>query len=232
MTYQDQLTTKEWSRRRHLILERDGYKCQKCQASRPPLIGLVKGFGVNSHSQILEKGFEIFFKESPKHESLTYKSTYISNGKQMIIGGPVIYVGDGERLCDIDSLMFAWQKKERYFKPFGGNVISSYLICFYSDLLLPKNCIDHNVHHKYYKLGSKAWEYEDDALITVCVDCHKAVHSTEEIFVYSQIGDKLYKTDVCDRCEGSGYLPEFDYNQGGICFKCHGEGVMNLDQLL
>lgn len=29
-----------------------------------------------------------------------------------------------------------------------------------------------HVHHKYYEKGKKPWEYPDEALVCVCVDCH------------------------------------------------------------
>lgn len=45
------------------------------------------------------------------------------------------------------------------------------------------------VHHKYYKKypdGQKVkpWNYPDDALITLCRECHKKVHSKKRIKVY------------------------------------------------
>lgn len=32
------------------------------------------------------------------------------------------------------------------------------------------------VHHRYYEDGLMAWEYPDDALITLCQPCHEAEH--------------------------------------------------------
>lgn len=45
------------------------------------------------------------------------------------------------------------------------------------------------VHHKYYSKypnGRKVepWNYPDEALITLCDDCHKRVHSKKKIKVY------------------------------------------------
>ena len=31
---------------------------------------------------------------------------------------------------------------------------------------------------------------------------------------------------VCDRCGGTGYLPQFRHVAGGVCFKCNGLGVV------
>jgi hypothetical protein len=34
-----------------------------------------------------------------------------------------------------------------------------------------------NVHHAYYESGNDPWDYPDDALVTLCADCHKEIHS-------------------------------------------------------
>lgn len=46
-----------------------------------------------------------------------------------------------------------------------------------------------NVHHKYYNLYPNgkhvnAWDYPDDALITLCESCHKKVHETKPVKMY------------------------------------------------
>ena len=46
-----------------------------------------------------------------------------------------------------------------------------------------------NVHHKYYNFYPNgkhvnAWDYPDDALITLCESCHKKVHETKPVKVY------------------------------------------------
>lgn len=33
-----------------------------------------------------------------------------------------------------------------------------------------------NIHHTYYIEGRKPWEYENEALVTLCEDCHKKRH--------------------------------------------------------
>lgn len=51
-----------------------------------------------------------------------------------------------------------------------------------------------NVHHKCYINGKEPWEYEDDALITLCPECHKKEYETNTIPIYSDIGDLI---DYC-----------------------------------
>ena len=35
---------------------------------------------------------------------------------------------------------------------------------------------DLHVHHKYYKRNAEPWEYKDDALVTLCANCHRQIH--------------------------------------------------------
>ena len=41
-----------------------------------------------------------------------------------------------------------------------------------------------NVHHKYYIEGRMPWDYPDDALVTLCEECHKREHQENEIEIY------------------------------------------------
>lgn len=38
-----------------------------------------------------------------------------------------------------------------------------------------------NVHHKYYFPGNDPWDYANNALITLCNDCHEFEHDNKEI---------------------------------------------------
>lgn len=85
-----------------------------------------------------------------------------------------------------------------------------------------------NVHHTYYTKGHKPWEYEDDSLVTLCEDCHKKRHTTSRIPLFDQDKKLISNLFPCGRCGGSGYLPQYSHVEHGICFKCYGEGVVNI----
>lgn len=93
-----------------------------------------------------------------------------------------------------------------------------------------------HVHHKYYILGKYPWEYTDDALITVCSDCHSEIHENESIPVYEteEMIDNVNLTP-CFRCNGEGVFPEFKHVSNGICFRCGGtkyeELIRDIDKL-
>lgn len=79
------------------------------------------------------------------------------------------------------------------------------------------------VHHKRYILNRLPWEYNSDDLITFCNHCHSEFHQHNKVVVYSE--DEMMKLDyqVCPKCNGAGYLPEYSHVENGVCFQCMGE---------
>jgi len=136
----------------------------------------------------------------------------------------VKYIGDRNKPFELNRLQFALKKVEANS---GFGLMQAYkLICFYNETFKGKDFIDLNIHHKHYINGNKPWEYDDNVLISLCADCHKKTHEHDDIFVFNQEGDKLYKTEICQRCGRCGFLKEFDYYKNGVCFTCAGEGVI------
>lgn len=83
-----------------------------------------------------------------------------------------------------------------------------------------------NTHHNYYIFGRKPWDYDNGALVTLCSRCHQKRHQQTKIPLYTSDRQLICSAlPVCDRCDGTGYLPQYRYFMGGICFKCHGEGM-------
>jgi 5-methylcytosine-specific restriction endonuclease McrA len=79
------------------------------------------------------------------------------------------------------------------------------------------------VHHEYYILGKLPWDYPDESLITLCIDCHQKVHDDSNVPIFSDdtMAVELNYTK-CVTCNGSGYRPEYHYHMDGICFDCGG----------
>ena len=110
------------------------------------------------------------------------------------------------------SLMILSNSKPIYFKKHDGEIIED------------KTPTRLEVHHKLYVLNKLPWEYEDDDLMTVCNKCHEEIHKNEEIHVFDESKNHIIQTERCTRCGGSGFLPEYDHVEDGICFKCRGVG--------
>jgi hypothetical protein len=79
-----------------------------------------------------------------------------------------------------------------------------------------------HVHHKYYQKGRLPWEYPNDALITLCWDCHENLHKNESIPFIDENGKEIGKLKPCPKCFGAGYFPEYNHIQNGVCFECNG----------
>lgn len=81
-----------------------------------------------------------------------------------------------------------------------------------------------HVHHKYYILNQLPWEYEDEALVTLCNWCHWKLHEQAIVPCYKREDGKLHAFNLtaCSRCCGTGVLPEFAHVQDGVCFRCRG----------
>ena len=79
-----------------------------------------------------------------------------------------------------------------------------------------------HVHHKYYQVGLKPWEYPDNGLTTYCWICHEEVHSKNQVPKLDSRGNEIGKMTPCYRCYGAGVFPEFRHVHAGICFRCEG----------
>jgi hypothetical protein len=80
-----------------------------------------------------------------------------------------------------------------------------------------------HVHHLFYIWDHLPWEYELDALVTVCHACHEFIHKTEKILVYTnRERNENMELITCSKCFGTGYLSRYDYHYNGICFSCNG----------
>lgn len=79
-----------------------------------------------------------------------------------------------------------------------------------------------HVHHKYYVINRLPWEYKDSALVTLCNWCHWELHKNEKVQVYLEDGVTVANYNLCIRCNGAGWFPEYKHVEGGVCFKCRG----------
>jgi RNase P subunit RPR2 len=98
-------------------------------------------------------------------------------------------------------------------------------------ILIDESNLGLSVHHNYYIEGKRPWEYEPSAVITVCPTCHKKIHDTTKIQIYTNSGLVNTTPVTCNRCGGSGYLPQYSHIENGICFKCWGAGKIFLELL-
>jgi hypothetical protein len=58
-----------------------------------------------------------------------------------------------------------------------------------------------NVHHIYYESGKAPWEYTLNMLVTLCEDCHKAIHDKQKELLFSIVGNWPEDGTIQDRME-------------------------------
>lgn len=87
-----------------------------------------------------------------------------------------------------------------------------------------------HVHHLYYINSCCPWEYDNDALVTLCNDCHLEIHKKETIPVYRiESGSRIeIPVETCSRCHGAGYFPQYKNVENGVCFQCKGRRYTNM----
>lgn len=134
------------------------------------------------------------------------------------------YVNEMQQIYDRDCKRLV----EELFRGYGHlipNIMDNLKI---PNHLAEKDIFLH-VHHKYYINRKLAWEYSDDALITLCQTCHQDLHNRIKIPVYKneQMLEELNLTK-CLKCNGSGYISEYHYYLNGICFSCEGYKYLEL----
>ena len=209
MTYQDLLQRPEWKSRREEILKTNNYECQKCKY--PHITSIFEDdvfFFDNTDIDILKfervfgKGLLETFSNSDEIERICV--TYLKSSKQISL--------------QIDV-------KEFIYSSFGGigHRINSTILEIPINNIIIRNL---HIHHKSYIRGRMPWDYEDANLITLYEDCHGRMHQETQIPIYSENNTFLENLETCPRCGGSGYIEQFHYVQNGICFQCHGEGVI------
>lgn len=210
MNYKEQLLSNEWRSKRTEILKRDNYCCQKCKRKNPPFDNLSKSYGLLSMKDLSKRGYELL-----KSQPVLILNKDGKEIKPLFIGKDDIF--------NFETLKFAAQRTEILI--LGVKEFYNQLVYFF-DTEDFAEIIDLHVHHKYYQISKKAWEYNDRALITLCSDCHRIEHETNSIMVYDDSFIKLNEATICNRCSGSGYLSKYSYYEQGICFQCYGEGVI------
>lgn len=101
------------------------------------------------------------------------------------------------------------------------------------------------IHHKYYIHSLLPWQYDDEALITLCNWCHRETHETgapipvfltqaardEVLRKVADLKQKVFYYTSCSRCGGSGDIPSYKHVEGGVCFRCGGSGFDELRSL-
>lgn len=243
MTYKEQLVNIKWQNKRKEILEIDGYKCQNCfnkSLIEKYNISFV-GVGLTKYKLIYilidKESLELKrcvtdFEKSFLSELLKHKEdgnilalSNESDGFSSLIG-TVIIKPKIEILSNISKLDTNNQTDIKFKQKTQENTLRSL-----NEIQLKElkwiNTKSLHVHHKYYQIGKMAWEYPNTALTTLCWACHEDLHKNTLVDIYDENNKLIDSKNICPRCFGAGWFPEYIHIESGICFMCLGRRFLD-----
>lgn len=224
--YEKLLNTPEWKAKRKMIVARDKSTCTSCANKKlfdKALLGHVSHSRVSSEwitvyiVTSLEGNDHIIFipaKDNQPIRSGTLVLVLPTNGKEEVNRA---YLVARKPISDQDY-------KIDFLREYSSKEVEEHELQSYKQRLHNewKHIKGLEVHHKYYQLGLMPWEYDDDALTTLCWYCHEALHKNGKVPVLDEYGNNIGEYTNCYRCHGAGGFPEFSHVQSGICFRCNG----------
>ncbi len=209
MTYKELLQSTSWKSKRYAILSRDHFTCTCCNNKKIII--------ASKHGKIIDitkKKFWFSEHNTPLHKLYEIK----------------LETSDGEFTVDLYTYIPLSHDRVKYYELYYEIVDVKSLDKVSVNLITESvnGTVDVNyvrglhVHHTYYQDQLFPWEYPDSSLITLCWICHKEFHSKEKVKYLDANGLELEPLTNCHRCGGTGYFPEYNHVEYGICFRCHG----------
>jgi len=233
--YRNLLETEEWKRKRDQIIRRDWSCCTECGRTSS-ITFLNRNICILTNERLPlenfsweEKPLEILKKElgidtihilKCPHNDTVFGfsedgSLYLADWEE--INGKTaqdLVINSSRTESAIDFMILGQKGRKSTYNYFPIPQISD------------KKYYLH-VHHKYYVYENLPWEYDDDALITLCNWCHWEFHQNYTVPFYDRSFSEL-NYNPCSRCGGAGIFPEYNHVQGGVCFKCGGNRYVEL----
>lgn len=232
--YEKKLQRQEWMNKRHLILFRDKFACTNCKND---VIAKSSETGVYLSHEMKSQTMVSFIRGEKNKIIPVVRTKYLLTYKTK----------DGEFISEdvysynhLESSGFNWRVvfynriekgKTNQDKQYNSKIT---LIRTKINGVVREDYVNNlQVHHKYYQENLEPWDYPDNAYQTLCWNCHLALHENELVPYLDEFGNRKQCVDIagrkqdmsltrCQRCLGAGYLPQYHYVEGGICFRCRG----------
>ncbi|MBP6234848.1 MAG: hypothetical protein KA270_00855 [Saprospiraceae bacterium] len=224
MTYEEQLNSDQWKSKRVEILMRDSYRCQKCN-NKNYLENYSLAISFGRIDNLTKSIFcQVINTLDILHVFCYYETIRIERGNFILY----------ERNNIKNDLIGVLDLKAEINNSYAGSLDVYSETNFFTTNLSKNGILDSldylswnylynlHIHHLYYQINKKAWEYPNDALQTLCWECHELLHKNTTINIMDEYGLFLEEKVVCSRCYGAGYFPEYKHVEHGVCFRCKG----------
>lgn len=231
--YEELLKTTEWKEIRSDVIQRDNLCCTNCGKTESHkylnynISFQIKDRLLSQNVIYLNKSIETVKKElGIKIISIQKFHNYDNRVYGITDKGQLFIVGLNDiQKTSKDDLVInqgITELGKHYFiitKKGQKTIETNYLIP-----VLSENPVTMHVHHKYYITNKLPWQYDHDALITLCHLCHRELHKKNIIPIYVMINGVLLEMNYtpCVRCHGTGFFPQYKHVEHGICFRCRG----------
>ncbi len=234
--YEDLLRTSEWKQRRTKIIQRDEDCCSSCHRMASVYV-VNHNISPQNGDKIIagsvaynNKTFATFKEEMAIEKINVFHYPFVENIIYAVSPKGQLFLvdlGSWEEVIAVNKndLVVNIAKSERgrdvWIISLSGRQLSDVALKIPT---LVENTVVMHVHHKFYIMEKLPWEYEDDALLTLCNWCHWELHEKTVIPVYTVQNGELNQLDYhpCFRCHGAGVLPEYSHVESGVCFRCRG----------
>jgi hypothetical protein len=240
MSYKEDLLTAQWFNRRKEILQRDFCRCQHCDnlevVKNTTKVSNPRIYNHDSHYRIAysdNKSMEsknLFLKKNQTILNPLYEGNIIPYFYELYkqsVDNVDVLIAMKEEDIDLESILAATNiiLKEKGNPPATLDSPNFIYLKKLNEqkrhkrwLLVPGL----NVHHNYYIEGMRPWEYNDDALKTLCKHCHELFHLNNQVNIYTKDRRLIKNLTPCSRCDGYGILPQYIHIDNGVCYKCWG----------
>ncbi len=250
MSYAELLMDEKWQEKRQGIIKRDNNCCQKCNnISQLPELEYGVFHSVNTTKKTINalvrravtlvefRCPESILKDNFKNHIFYF---YRLNGFKIMVGIREMTFNEvnvfGESIHYSDIIKAIVQPSNNVPMDILSNEEYDSRYERLSEVVKKLNSSQHiwkyfkglHVHHTYYQHNKMPWEYPDESLQTLCINCHIQLHKEQTIPVLDENGVNIGEYHYCDRCSGAGWFPQYLHVEEGICFKCKGARYVEL----
>jgi hypothetical protein len=240
-TYSELLQNENWKLKRNERLIIDEFKCQNCFNDKLISKFKISAVSIGLRNKLTGKGLIFVVYDSELETSYRISADkiisydlFLTNINKNSSGSPILLYYGKDIFAQIIGIFFT-STKINYQVPSPSSFIENARSRFNSVSKFlketPKSELRNfkwiyskglHIHHKYYQKEKLPWQYPNDALITLCWECHENLHKNTKIPYLNEFGIEVGTMTPCSKCYGAGWFPEFNHIQNGICFKCNG----------
>lgn len=255
MNYIELLNTENWKNKREQILIRDNHECQRCGISKSNnfhgkifkigdniennyKINFFKDENLNTTLVSLkaDNSSEYICKSDIHNSKINRNQEYvitINYAKKNIIKYPF----NGSTIDNLKENLFLKKTTNEFLvdmityedeikNNLEVDIEAFWLIEYGIENFSCKDGTKLEVHHKCYRKNVPIWDQNESEYVTLCNICHEIIHNNQLIPFYNENGRIIQFMTPCLKCNGTGYLKQFQHISNGVCFSCYGQGSM------